>query len=536
MKNSRGIYLCLILCVAFMLCSCAQFQNSGSVQPASSGAEQGSQPTSGTAVQPETPAQPGYFVITLDDLGRRGVVVNHKGQEIMRGDMLEILYDKLTGLPQVIMQLRVPGKTADEEWNIDDYEHCEAALYNLEGKLLFDWAPGLYHAGFGEYIIQTARQVISFDLSPKGKIEGVPANLIDMQSGDVVLEGAYGLQVLSGGRMAVFNGAVYLGIINEKLEKLAGFPMARPYYGLFESGAIFLADAAEPHPDGEIIGYVLDSEFQEQQAYPGWQLTPSDVRGAGCLQKTTYGEGENAKPVYELLDAATGKLVQNVSSMGLGAPTYYDGKIMLNIAGQTPRDTLMEMNTAGGGALLWNYSSLYPVAGGQAKEADLFFGCSSGSVMLANSEGELLARSDISSGRAEYYGPDSWYPLAVPCIVSFGVMADKPQDGEYAALLDMDLKTIVPYGKYRNILPVTECENGDVVYKPTNYLAATQNTNVEGKALWDILDTQGNILLADLEMLYTFSTASQCAVVQKDGCTGLLGLDGNWLWVEKTGS
>lgn len=455
------------------------------------------------------------YYIPLPGEGGQGVVVNGEGRELLRGKNLTVLYDVETGLPQAIEE-RFPLHEAMEGDRTDQvlYEDCEAMLYGLDGEVLQPHGPGVYRPGIGRYVVHASREVPYYEVGPVETEAGFRSTLINMETGETVLENAYQLFVLQEGSLGVMGGNHLLqGVVDMSLSPLHGFPMEQNYAFLYPWGEGYLATVV----DGEFqdTGYVLDASFQILASYPGTRMTKELGRGDGCITLDIWG-GEGI-PQQELVDAITGEPVLDLAALGLRRVPYYDGEILVGVENDDSGQAY-GLYRADGSLIAGQFYDLQPKGFLFAPQAEQFYACKDDAqLQLLNGQGEVLAQTACTPGTLYQFGPQAQFPAAKTLVAV-------QQEGKGVALFSEDLRELVPAGKYGEIFPLSPVDSS-----LPRYLQALYGSQTGGQQS-DILDMEGKLVVSGLDVVYPGSGAGERFVVEKNGDVGLIDAAGNWLY------
>ncbi len=520
-KRKQALPLAALLLAAAMLAGCGLWPPPGGNAAGASppGVAPGGEAPATSAPEGTPPPLPvpddgaqGLYRVPLHDqrewaVAPRYAVVDASGNELYRGGGLELLYDPLTGAAYAFATTRTERTGEADEYGSEDYQ-IYSQLYDAQGQLLADWAPGVYRAACNGWVVAASQDFRRYEIGQAGSSPmDYRCELRDMRSGEVKLDDIGSLALMEDGSFAAYNADGFVaGILDENMNALSGFPMPAQYAHLeaIKGGYIALTPYTEANPSEAVL---LDASLRPRTA-PGSYSYMSAVSGSDELLISDYAVDE-VNTANCLLRAADGEVVYRCKVNE--SIVYCDWRVMILMEWRADRNNVYRMQDPQGNKLAEGYTMMDAMPEEWGGPADTFYAYSedSGTLsLLGPSGGEL---------RSVHCGAVDWISFVAGAGVLILNGTDTAAGQNIVWVLNRDLETVVKPGRYSQIY--------DQSYKAPQLLYAYQGDSHD---LADILGPDGRVLLKNLRSAEIHD--DKRVVARRGFEVGLMDFNGNWLW------
>ena len=428
------------------------------------------------------------------------LVIDRNGVTVPKDKQFAVLYDVLSGAPQCLALTRIEERGVDE--NNSTLIIYTAALFDLDGNLIYDWGDCSYSAGFGDFVIR--RENVprpSYDfLGRSDKNE-----LLNFKTNQLYLEDVNMVYRLSDDKALLMDAGLRpLGVVNSAGTKLSGFPVDESYafvrnwngYIMARNRA-YLADApASPQ------SFLLTPDFEQLLVYS--QLDESRSR-----EILEYKEGEGTA------DERNGLVTIDGRELYRAAPdetiywfndnfiiTRYDDRGYANPTGY-------KIISVSSGEILFDNAEVVPYSWYEdTKPFENLLVYSSGFLWLINKEKGEIGQKEIEE--VSYIDP-----LAGEF---FHVHTQSTN-----MILDRDLSEVIPGGKYDYMYRASRSTTNAYDY----YDVFICGSYTDQYRFADLLDLDGRVLVEGLNDIY--EAGPDRISVRKGFDVGLMDWQGNWI-------
>ena len=455
--------------------------------------------------------EPERYSIVLDYRYSTEWIIDRDGNDVAAEEQFYILYDVLTGEPQCQMRQRLEPLGKNE--NGYAITRDMAALYDMEGNLLHDWAPGYYESGWGDMIIRQNRRL--------GFAEEVVApdfvtELWNYKTGEVIQPQVGMLLGMDDGKYMLLCDPfrLPLGVVEtDTMAEVSGFPApeecksAEVWQGYIISSnrPMFAGEDSPTHH------YTLMTmNFEPIFSYK-YMVGSSNEPFLNC-----YYEDDTSEIV-----AADGTVIfENPKNEWTG---YMDEELAVityqDYSGENEEEYSYLVRLSDGVQLSERYTRV------QAKqdyddpnptESFLAYNREEGMVYLLDRNGKEIASQSVPGVEWIELSGERW----IRCVTETG------EEYNSEVVLDQELNVVIPAGLYRNIMKVHSWRNQGLV--GYNIFEAWSLTNKNGNSnTRDILDSEGNVMIAGINEIY--DVGPDRLAVRKGFSVGLMDWQGNWI-------
>ena len=469
------------------------------------------------------------YHIYPNEMSREGWAIDRDGNMSPIDTESYILYDVITGEPQCQRRFREEDTGERDEYG-GIITRDMSALYDMDGNLLYDWAPCYYEAAFGDYIIRQNRRVPFFieDALPADFV----SELWNYKTGQSVLPEVGQGEPLGEGECVLLCGPLRkpLGVVRaDTLEKVSGFPAPEPYQYAYTWQDYIIANprpALSGEDKPEYRDTLMTRDFEPLFTHRSMYGTTSP----GILN--FYDEDESGG-----LIAPDGHVLLTYAPFEW-AP-YVDSEIVVlrysNYGEGMEEEYAHLVRLADGTCLSEKYDRIEPARFyDDEAPAERFIAARGNTVFILDRTGAVVISQSLPNQVTgiEYADNDR-----IRCNTKTG-------DLYTDALLDMKLNIVVPVGRYNNIMPLTNWTTREAVYYPAfsgqgkidpkiDYSARSDEpgARMPGRPYYessiDILDADGNLLTGGINELY--GAGDDRLAVRKGFSIGLMDWHGKWI-------
>lgn len=458
------------------------------------------------------PSQDGrQYEISFNN-GTSKLVFDARGNEIPPEKQFTVLYDIVSGQPQCQKRTVVEDSGMDDEYGMPVLRRT-TALYDLEGKLLHDFAEKDYEAGFGDFIIRHDHQgfVVSVDDLPKDYHSG----LWNYKTGETVLDDVAYIRAMNEEKTRFLMTDAFmdgLGVTDARGNVIGGFPppegchRAEPWHGMVITNDM-------PY-DGEEGRDTLRTETLETV------LSCDSLNGAfrGIRGKYMgYRDGEEAG----ILDGDFNKVYSPPDGETV---RYFDGELVIlsKVAFEDAdgaRHFSYRLVKTDGTELASDFENLVSADREEdAASANRFLAYAGGELVQLGRDGARLASQTL--------------PGAEGIFVLGGGLITCRMDDDTECLLNENLEIVIAPGTYRSIYRLTDWaqqkyEDYDLL-ECTYYLGGKDPQFSSGAVMRrDVLDLTGRRIVTGLTDIG--GVGPNRMAVQRGFSVGLMDWEGNWI-------
>ena len=433
-------------------------------------------------------------------------VVNRDGATIPENQRYAVFYDVLSGAPQCLALTRIEGRGVDE--NGITLVVDRAALFDLDGNLIYDWGDYSYSAGFGDFIIRRENEPMPYyDFWG----EGGKSELLNFKTNQSYLADVNMVYRLSDDEALLLdNNFSPLGVVDSAGTKRSGFPVDGQY--------VYARDWN---------GYIL----ARNRVYDDYGLSPDTPEREQTFLLTP--DFEQILAYDQLNESMSGEILEYTEGMGTAAErsglVAIDGRELYRVA---PGETIFWFND---NFIITRYDDYRSSArhGGYK-----IIGLSSGETLFDNAEAVSYSWNDDVEPLESLLVYSSGFLCLVNC--ERGEIGRKEvdevshieplTDGLFCVytqstnlIIDEDLAEAIPGGIYNYVYRASRRAADTYDYYDA-FICGRYNDQYR---FVDLLDLDGRVLVEGLNDIY--DAGPDRIAVRKGFDVGLMDWHGNWI-------
>jgi hypothetical protein len=430
--------------------------------------------------------------------GNETIIINEKGQEVMRGKSLQVLTNLGEGgtVAQyfiVAMQYEVEGY---DEYGYPN-ETTYTALYDSDGNLLIPYDECFYEPGYGDYLVRYPNDYYYYYYT-----ENTGTHLVNPFTGDRI-ENIHSVSVYRD--MVVlheYSGIAYISDFEGNV--LDTFPADMHFTRLSPYEGYYITESYESS-SGNYNAILWDSQFNQLTRVYNYDISYS---GGYFICIDAYNSG------VEIFDPSTGETIIPNTNDNI---TYYNGEIFITYA---YRDNIMRR--VSDDSIIVRSSETFAYYLPENRIVDRFYYADGDVVYALDASGNELASIGLS-GVADYgisvFSDDFVY-----------IRTSNSAYGEYQddsmVLTDENLCFIDTGPASYYYMYGFETPSGE------KYIIAQKENSLSPgyyqSSLCDVLDENGNRILENLKWAYYLG--GDCMYVESGFYVGIMRVDGTWVY------
>ena len=438
-----------------------------------------------------------------------GWVVDRDGATIPGDRQYTVLYDVLSGEPQCLTLTRAEKTGVGEYGEIIGID--TAALFDLDGNMIYDWGEYSYSDGFGDFVVRReSLPGFAFgDMQEEAECE-----LLDFRAGRTFIPGVGQASRLTDDKVLLLDsGYRPLGVVDGDGSKLSGFPVDVQYANAWAWDGYIMAIDRLVYDYGDEPGrtFLLTPDFEQLFSYASLEGSPA----GGVLRYdeetgTSYSAGGVVRADgTELYRTSPGEDIsyfdRNFIVLRHGEYDSFDDPIKYKII--RTRDGEVLCDGIDIIAFPWDYQNEDP--------AEHYVVYKDGFLLLINMEKGEAERKEMPG---------------VTYITSykngfFCVEAKMEGDESTNIIFDGGLNEVIPGGAYSYVSQAMRWVDGR--YECYGVFSCYSYGGRNTPSFVDLVDSEGRVLVAGLNAIY--DVGPDRVAVRKGFNIGLMDWQGNWI-------